>query len=142
MKKSATQKRGTFFQEIFEKVSAQEWLEFANAQRAKLVKEVEQLGKEIIVKITDVPIFAHREQLIREARQSIEGLIQRLNQSDLLTKVNKVIDAARHGKYDLLHFLNIPSKQDLTKLERKLSKLESRVEHLGEGPTHHHPPHT
>lgn len=128
MKKTA--KKTKPLHDLLEKIAAPEWLTFANAQREKIIKEVEHLGKEMLAKVDESPIFAHREQLLKEVRQHLEELLQRLQHSELLTKMHHVLAAARHGKDDLLGLLNIPTKRDLSQLQRKLSKIEARLEGL------------
>ena len=93
---------------------AKEWAEVANAQKDKLVQEVEHLASEIMARISEAPIFDNREQLIHEARHHLETLIR----------------SVRRSKQYLLGFFNISTRNDLTKLERKLSKIEARVETL------------
>lgn len=83
---------GGVLQGIFAKVSANEWLEFAAAQKGKLIQEIEHLGKQMVEKIVETPILANRDRLFS--------------------------------------FFSIPSRRDLDRLQRRLQKIETRLDTL------------
>lgn len=115
------------FHQLFDRYADSDWVTFANQQRANLVREVRTLGEEIISKIADSPIFAQREELIREARHHLDTILQRLNRSSLLSRA---MDRARITSTEILSFLNIPSQGELKRLQKKLNQIESRLSDL------------
>lgn len=106
------------------KRSIEDWLAFASLQRTRVVREVRALCEEIVEKIAGSPVFAHREELVQEARHNLEALITRLNAGTLL---DKAIDSAKMRTDDLLSFFNVPSQRELKQLQRKLNQIESRL---------------
>lgn len=118
---------GAVVTDLLEKCAASDWMAFATQQRSKLVSDVKSLGEEIVSKIAATPIFSNRDELIREARLHMEALLGQLNGGSFF---DKAIDTARQKQGELLSFLNIPSHKELTTLQRKLNKIEARVEQL------------
>lgn len=112
------------FDQVVAKYGADDWLSFASQQRARLIREVKGLGDEIVDRIAETPVFAHREDMIQEARQCVDNLLQRLNGTSLLSRA---IDSAKITRQDLLSFLNIPSHKELKQLQRKLHQMEARL---------------
>ncbi len=110
--------------------TAEDWMAFASLQRSRLVREVRGMCDEILEKVGESPIFAHRDEVIREMRQHLETLMHRLNAGAL---IDKAIDSAKLRQHDLLSFLNVPSQEELKQLQRKLNKIETRLNSL------HHP---
>lgn len=115
------------FDKFLDKSAARDWLAFASMQRARLIREVRSLSEEIVSKIADAPIFANREELIRETRSQMESMIDRLNAGELL---HRAIDKAKMTQHEILSFLNIPSEKELTKLQKKLNKIEARLSEI------------
>ncbi|MBI2343857.1 MAG: hypothetical protein HYV02_05965 [Deltaproteobacteria bacterium] len=104
--------------------TAEDWVAFASMQRARVLREVRDLCEEIVERIAAVPIFAHRDDLIKEARHCLDGLVQRLNTTVL---IDKALDSARHTRKELLSLLSIPTQRELKTLQQKLNRIESRL---------------
>ncbi len=107
--------------------AAGDWLAFASLQRGRLVREVRSLCEEIVEKISETPVFAHREDLVREVRQQLDTLLHRINAGAL---IDKAIDSAKMKQHDILSFLNVPSQEELKSLQRKLNQIEARLNTL------------
>lgn len=110
--------------ELLQKYGAKDWITVASRQRAHLVREVRALGEEMITRISSTPIFAQREQLIHEARDHLESILDKLNGWGLLSRA---YHTAKQTGSELLSFLNIPSQRELKKLQTRLHKIESRL---------------
>ncbi|MBI4237657.1 MAG: hypothetical protein HY696_04455 [Deltaproteobacteria bacterium] len=110
--------------ELLQKYGAKDWLTVASQQRSHLVREVRALGDEMITRISSTPIFAQREQLIHEARDHLDSILDKLNGWDLLSRA---YHSAKETGSELLSFLNIPSQRELKKLQTRLHKIESRL---------------
>lgn len=80
-------------------IVASEWLEFAGTYKDKIVREIGCLA---------APLFTHRDQLVHEAKSNLDHLLQNLRQS-------------------ALSLFSIPTHRDLSKLQRKLTRIESRL---------------
>lgn len=116
------------FGKLLDNSSARDWLAFASLQRGRLVREVRDLGEEIVSKIAHTPVFCQRDELIREARNHIDALLGHLNGGSL---VNRALHKARQTQTELLSILNIPSQKDLAKLQKKLNQIEARLSTVG-----------
>jgi len=110
--------------DFLSKLPTQDWFDFASQQRHRLIREVNHLSAEIIGKISDSNIFSNRDEIVKEAKDHLDSIVSRLNQSEL---ISRVIDAARGTKNEILSFLNIPSHKELTSLQRRLNQLEKKV---------------
>lgn len=108
---------------FLDRYSGTDWMTFANRQRNTLIREIKNLSDEIIQKIADSPIFSQREDLIREARHHLEGVLHRVTTSSLLAKA---LDRARTPG-GILSMLNIPSQQELKVLQHKLNRIEAQL---------------
>lgn len=104
--------------------AAEDWMAFASQQRTRLVREVRGMCEEILEKISESPVFAHRDELVREMRAHLESMVNRLNAGTLL---DRAIDSAKMRQHELLSFLNVPSQQELKQLQRKLNLIETRL---------------
>lgn len=107
-----------------DKLPAQDWLEFANSQRTRLVKEVSQLTNEILKRINETTILSNRNEIVNEAKDHLDSIVNRINQSDL---ISKALGAAKDTKNEIFSFLNIPSQKELASLQRRLNQLEQKV---------------
>lgn len=110
---------------------AGDWLTIAAKQRASLVREVRQLGDEIIERISTTPIFQHRERLIRDARTHVESILDNINSSSL---ISRAIDKAKESGSEILSFLNVPTQSELRKLQLRLNQIESKLVKSKRGP--------
>ena len=109
---------------LLSKLPTQDWFDFASQQRGRLIREVNHLSSEILSKIGDSNIFSNRDEIVKDAKDHLDSIISRLNQSEL---ISRVIDAARGTKNEILSFLNIPSHKELSSLQRRLNQLEKKV---------------
>lgn len=111
---------------MFEQIqgAAEDWMAFASQQRTRLVRDVRGMCEEILGKISESPVFAHRDELVREMRTHLESMVNRLNAGTLL---DRAIDSAKMRQHELLSFLNVPSQQELKQLQRKLNLIETRL---------------
>lgn len=116
------------FGKLLDNSSARDWLAFASLQRGRLVREVRDLGEEIVSKIAHTPVFCQRDELIREARNHIDALLGHLHGGSL---VNRALHKARQTQTELLSILNIPSQKELAKLQKKLNQIEARLGTMG-----------
>lgn len=110
--------------DFLNKLPAQDWFDFASQQRGRLIKEINHLSGEILNRIAESNIFSNRDDIINDARDHLDSIVSRLNQSELLSKV---IHAARGTKNEILSFLNIPSSKELSSLQKRLNQLEKRI---------------
>ncbi|PIR20778.1 MAG: hypothetical protein COV45_04270 [Deltaproteobacteria bacterium CG11_big_fil_rev_8_21_14_0_20_47_16] len=108
------------------KLPAQDWFDFASQQRHRLIREVNHLSAEILNKISDSNIFSNHDEIVKDAKDHLDSIVSRLNQSEL---ISRVIDAARGTKNEILSFLNIPSHKELSSLQKRLNQLEKKVSH-------------
>lgn len=124
----AIKKRSTpDWKDWINKLSPQDWLALANAQRERISLEVKHLSDEILSKIHSADILSNKEHILHDAKDTLEDLINRIDDSDL---VDKAIDTAIHTKDGLLAFLNIPTHEEMTQLQRKLNRIERRMSQL------------
>ena len=123
-KKAAPRKSPDLLEQLFDKSAAQDWLSFASMQRSRLIREVRDLGEEIVERIADSPVFSQREEMIHDVRAQLETIFDRLNTGDLL---HRALDTARMTRTEIMSFLSIPTQKELTKLQRKLNKIETRL---------------
>lgn len=115
------------WKEWIEKLSPQDWMALAGAQRDRISLEVKNLSDEILSKIHGADILNGKDKLLKEAKNNLEVIIKRIDHSSL---VEKAIDTAVHTKDGLLAFLNIPTHEEMTQLQRKLKRLERKMGQL------------
>lgn len=110
-----------------DKLSKQDWLALADAQRERVAHEIKHLSDEILSKIHDANVLSNKDTVLTNAKKSLEDIVGNVQSSEL---VNKAIDTAIHTKDGLLAFLNIPTHEEMIKLQRKLSRLERKMNEL------------
>lgn len=126
----AIRKRSTpDWKEWISKLSPQDWFALADAQRERISLEIRNLSDEILAKIHKADILEGKDNILSEAKTNLESIINRVDHSHL---VGKAIDTAIHTKDGLLAFLNIPTHEEMTNLQRKLKRLERRMGQLNE----------
>lgn len=124
----AIKKRSTpDWKEWVNKLSPQDWMALANAQRERISHEVRRLADEILSKIHSADVLEGKERIVAEAKSNLENLVNKIDRSRL---IDKTIDTAIHTKDGLLAFLNIPTHEEMMKLQRKLNRLERKLNDL------------
>jgi len=89
-----------------------------------LVEEVVTRAKEI--QFLPLGTF-NRDAIVREARKNIEDVVSKLRTSDIYARAKLT---ALNTKDQVLSILSIPNHQEVVKLHRKITSLESRVNKL------------
>lgn len=112
-----------------DKLSPQDWLALAGAQRERISLEIKHLSDEILSKIYGADILAGKDNILQEAKYNLEDILNKIDNSNL---VEKAIDTAIHTKDGLLAFLNIPTHEEMIQLQRKLKRLERRMSQFAE----------
>lgn len=110
------------------KLSKQDWLALAGAQRDRISSEVKHLSDEIVSKINDADILTGKNGLVHEAKQNLDSIIKKIDHGDI---VDKAVDTAINTKDGLLAFLNIPTHDEMAGLQKKLKSIEKRLTQLG-----------
>jgi len=124
----AIRKRSTpDWKEWVDKLSPQDWTALAGAQQKRVKEEIRHLSDEILSKIYDADILQDKDSILKDAKYSLEDIVDRVDRCNL---VEKAIDTAIHTKDGLLAFLNIPTHDEMVKLQRKLSRIERRMSDL------------
>ncbi len=67
------------------------------------------------------------DTLIREAKKNLEGLVEKIQSSDL---AHRALAKAVETKGQVFSALSIPTEEDVTRLSRKITVLEKRVNKL------------
>lgn len=130
----AIRKRSTpDWKEWIDRLSPQDWFALASAQRERISLEIRHLSDEILSKIYGADILSDKSGLLQEAKSNLENIIGKIDESTL---VDKAIDTAIHTKDGLLAFLNIPTHEEMIKLQRQLKRLERRMNQLVDKTTH------
>ena len=83
----------------------------------------------MLSKIHSAEIIDGKDKILEDAKENLEDIISRVENCGL---VSKAIDTAIHTKDGLLAFLNIPTHEEMTSLQRKLTRLERRMNQLAE----------
>src|SRR5262245_2648921 len=102
---------------------------FASVATGK-TEELRRLIEDVVARAKDVqflPSHFNRDEIVREAKRSLDELIDRLNASDFLAKAKAT---ALNTKDHVLSLLRIPNQSEVVKLSRKITSLESRVNKL------------
>jgi hypothetical protein len=121
----AVRKRGEpDWKEWVEGLPAKDWMALAGAQRDRVTSEIKQLSNEILSKIHCADVLAGKEGILTEAKKSLESIVGKVESSGI---VDKAVDTAIHTKDGLLAFLNIPTHEEMVKLQRRLSHLERKL---------------
>ena len=115
------------WKEWIDKLSTQDWLALADAQRGRIRLEIKHLSNEILSKIHGANILTNKDSILDDAKNNLESIVNQVENGDL---VNKAIDTAIHTKDGLLAFLNIPTHEEMVSLQRKLSRIERRMTRL------------
>jgi len=105
-------------------VSKQDWTALASAQKDRVSLEIRQLSDEILSRINCADVLENKDKILKEAKANLDTIVKNVDHSNL---VDKAIDTAIHTKDGLLAFLNIPTHNEMTKLQRNLKKLERRM---------------
>lgn len=110
-------------------LSSQDWAALANAQRERISTEIKNLSNDILSKINCADILTGKDSILKDAKESLEGIVNRVDHGAL---AQKAIDTAIHTKDGLLAFLNIPTHNEMTQLQRKLKRLERQMHQMSE----------
>jgi len=126
----AIRKRSTpEWKKWIDSLSSKDWSKLANAQRERISTEIKHLSDEILSRIHCADILVAKHSILNEAKANLESTVNKVDHGDL---VDKAIDTAMHTKDGLLAFLNIPTHNEMTQLQRKLKRLERRMSQLAE----------
>lgn len=115
------------WKEWINKLSPQDWSALAGAQRDRISLEVKTLADEILSRIHGADILEGKDRILKEAKDNLETIIHKIDHSSI---VEKAIDTAIHTKDGLLAFLSIPTHEEMVQLQRKLKRLERRMEQI------------
>lgn len=69
-------------------------------------------------------ILPTKKFLIREAKKNLNGLMRKIQKSDV---AHLARDLATHQGAQMLSLLNFPSKRDVTRLNARVNKLEQKL---------------
>lgn len=69
-------------------------------------------------------ILPTKRFLIREAKKNLNGLVRKIQRSNV---AHLARDLAAHKGTEVLSLLNFPSKRDVTRLNARVSKLEQKL---------------
>lgn len=112
---------------LVEQVRAEGFASVASEKKENLIR----LAEEVVGKAKEIQFLPlgslNKDEIVREAKKNLDELVARINSSDLLAKA-KV--RASNTKDHVLSILSIPSQDEVVKLSRKITTLESRVNKL------------
>ncbi len=94
-------------------------------------EDLRRLAEEVIQRAKEIQFLSlgnfNRDEIIREAKENLVDLIERINSSEFLARAKVT---ALNTKTQVLSILSIPSQSEVVKLSRKITSLESRVSKL------------
>lgn len=93
--------------------------------------EVRRIAEEVLHRAKEIQFLSlgniNRDEIVREAKKNLDDLIGRISASEFVARA-KV--SAINTKTQVLSILSIPSQEEVVKLSRKITSLESRVSKL------------
>lgn len=108
-------------------LSKQDWIAIADAQRERVSSEIKDLSQEIVSRINSAEVLHGKNKMVKEAKTSLKKIVEKIDHGTL---VDKAVDSAIHTKDGLLAFLNIPTHAEMAGLQKKLKKLEQKMNHM------------
>ena len=100
---------------------------FWNHAVEAVVKEVRYYADGIVQTINHADFLPNKNRLVKEAKKNLHGFLKKIQKSNV---ANKAIDLAQDKGNQVLSLLNFPTKKEVTRLSRRLSQLEKRLNTL------------
>ncbi|MBF0491249.1 MAG: YtxH domain-containing protein [Deltaproteobacteria bacterium] len=95
-------------------------------------KEIRRLADDIVEKVKGLEIKPgnfNAKRIIKDARKGIEGFVQVVEKSDLVSVARHKAQDTKNG---ILSVLKIPSQKEVEKLEGRIKNLERRIQNLSQ----------
>ena len=118
-------------EEVLDKVRTHGFYSVASDKKDDFEREIRRLVEDVLDRAKDVELLPfnaiNRDRIISEAKKNLEEIRERINTTGWLARVRV---SATNTKEQVLSILSIPSQSELTKLQRKLTNLETRISTL------------
>jgi hypothetical protein len=127
---ASTELRGSI-EDLLGKVRSNGIYSIASDKKDDFEREIRRMAEDVVDRAKDVELLpfnaANRDRIISEAKRNLEDLRERLKTSEWVARARV---SASNTKDQFLSILSIPSQGELTKLQKKISNLEKRVNTL------------
>lgn len=114
------------FDEILEKISTTELYTMASEKTEGLQKEVRKLADEVVARLKNFDLRV-ASSIFSDVRVNVEQMIEKIQAAGILETAKA---KANDTKNQVLHALNIPSLEEVSRLDRKLTSLERKINTL------------
>ncbi|MFO1518629.1 MAG: hypothetical protein U1F57_03030 [bacterium] len=118
------------FDEVLKKIKKNDLYTKAQEKTGDLEREFRRLADDVVSKVKGLEIGPSgftAKKLIKDARKSLDGFVNLVEKSDLLSLAKNKAESTRN---EILSFFSIPSQTDVEKLEKKIQSLEKRLVNL------------
>ena len=118
------------FEEMVMKLGSKDLAVFASDTRDGLQKQVKRLAEDILQTIRDVELLSERVNLgslAHEMKLGVTNLVEQLSHSGLMQKAKQSVSDTKEEVFQLL---NIPTQNEVLKLERKIVTLEKKLSNI------------
>lgn len=120
------------FDEIFSRLKKTDFFAKAQQKTDGLEKEVRRLADEIVDRAKNLNLTTNRfatKKFFKDARRGLDNFVGSIEKSNLVSAAKH---RAENTRNEILSFLSIPSQNEVTKLEKKISTLERRLQNLSQ----------
>ncbi len=115
------------FEDMIVRLGSKDLSGFASDTRDGLQKQVKRLAEDILQTVKDVELLSERVNLgsiAHEMKLGLANLVEQLGHSGLLQKAKRSVSDT---KQEVFQLLNIPTQNEVLKLERKIVTLEKKL---------------
>lgn len=114
------------FDEVFERISTSPLYSKATEKTGELSKELRRLTDDVVNKVKKIDLTVG-QNVLKDVRTNLDQIVAKLQESNI---VELAKDKAVESRRRFLHVLRIPSREEVTELNRKVSSLEKKVSAL------------
>lgn len=111
------------FEDMVERISSSEIYSRASEKTEEITNEVRRVADDVVRKFKSFDLSAAKS-VLGEARENIDQLVEKLQAAEF---VEIAKDKAVNTRRQVLHVLNIPSQEEVTRLTRKVTSLEKKI---------------
>lgn len=112
--------------EVLERISASPLYSKATEKTGELTKEIRRLTDDVVSKLKKIDLTVG-QNVVKDVRTNVDQIVAKLQESNL---VELAKDKAVESRRRVLHVLRIPSREEVTELNRKVVSLEKKVSAL------------
>ena len=83
-----------------------------------------RLAKDIVHTLKEAHFLSKKERLVRDAQKNLEVILKKVRKNPMVVQAK---DLAVNQSGHLLEALNVPSRKDVSLLNKRLSQIEKRL---------------